>query len=222
MRGRLVRAEATAKLGGLRLSEKELRGLRRVRILACGTSWHAGMVGKYMIEELARLPTVVDYAAEFRYAARVLEPGTLVLAISQSGETADTLAAVREAKRLGGTVLGICNVVGSSIARECGQGVYLHAGPEVGVASHVVVLGQIRCAVVLARRYARRIDATAAAGSIVQQDGLHHCHGADRVLPDHLPRQDGGVAVVLDRSGDELERGVRTNLRKEGSAVDFE
>jgi glucosamine--fructose-6-phosphate aminotransferase (isomerizing) len=96
-----------------------------------------------MIEELARIPTVVDYAAEFRYAARVMEPGTLVLAISQSGETADTLAAVREARNLGAAVAGLCNVVGSSLARECGRGIYLHAGPEIGVASTKAFTSQL-------------------------------------------------------------------------------
>jgi len=143
MRGRLVRAEGTSRLGGLGLTDAEVAKIKSVRIIACGTSWHAGLVAKYMIEELARIPAVVDYGAEFRYSARVLEPGTLVLAISQSGETADTLAAIREAKRLGATVMGVCNVVGSTIARECGRGVYLHAGPEIGVASSKAFTSQL-------------------------------------------------------------------------------
>ncbi|MGA2642151.1 MAG: isomerizing glutamine--fructose-6-phosphate transaminase, partial [Spirochaetia bacterium] len=109
--------------------------------------WHAGLVGKYLLENLARIPTQVTFGAEFRYGHPVLEPDTLVIAVSQSGETADTLAAVREAKIIGAETIGICNVVGSSIARECGKGIYTHAGPEIGVAStkaftsQLVVLG---------------------------------------------------------------------------------
>ena len=140
-RGRLKRGEGTAKLGGI--DEKLLQSVRRCHILACGTSWHAGLVGKYLIENLARLPTEVSYAAEFRYANPVVEPDTLVIAVSQSGETADTLAAVREAKLRGGKAIGVCNVVGSSLARECGQGVYIHAGPEIGVASTKAFTSQL-------------------------------------------------------------------------------
>jgi len=150
MRGRLFRGEGTARFGGLGLTENELREIRQIRILACGTSWHAGLIGRYLFEELAQIPTVVDYAAEFRYASRMLDPGTLVLAISQSGETADTLAAVREAMHLGARVLGICNVVGSTIARECGQGIYLHAGPEIGVASTKAFTSQLTVLALLA------------------------------------------------------------------------
>jgi glucosamine--fructose-6-phosphate aminotransferase (isomerizing) len=148
MRGRMVREEATAKFGGL--DEEELRRVRRCHIVACGTSWHAGLVGKYLLENLARVPTQVSYAAEFRYANVVLEPDTLVIAISQSGETADTLAAVREARLHGAETIGICNVVGSTIARECGRGVYLHAGPEIGVASTKAFTSQLTVLALLA------------------------------------------------------------------------
>ncbi len=140
-RGRIVRSEGTAKLGGV--DNQLLRDIKRCRILACGTSWHAGLVGKYLIEHFARIPTEVHYAAEFRYADPVLEPETLVVAISQSGETADTLAGIREAQLQGAVTMGICNVVGSTIARECGQGVYLHAGPEIGVASTKAFTSQL-------------------------------------------------------------------------------
>ena len=112
-------------------------------ITACGTSWHAGLVGEYIIEKLARLPVEVEYAAEFRYRNPVLDDKTLVLAISQSGETADTLAAVREAKLKGALTLGLVNVVGSTIARETDAGVYNHAGPEIGVASTKNFLSQL-------------------------------------------------------------------------------
>jgi len=143
MRGRLVAEEGTARLGGLNMSAAELRGIGRIVITACGTSWHAGMIGEYLIEELARIPVEVEYASEFRYRNPILPPGTLVIAISQSGETADTLAAMREAKRKGARVLGICNVVGSTIARESDGGVYIHAGPEIGVASTKAFTSQV-------------------------------------------------------------------------------
>jgi glucosamine--fructose-6-phosphate aminotransferase (isomerizing) len=143
LRGRLMVAEGTARLGGLNMSERELRQIERVVILACGTSWHSGLIGEYLIEELARIPVEVEYASEFRYRNPILRPGTVVLAISQSGETADTLAAMREAKRKGARVLGICNVVGSTIARESDGGVYIHAGPEIGVASTKAFTSQV-------------------------------------------------------------------------------
>ncbi len=147
-RGRILRSEGTAKLGGI--DEDLLRTTRRCHILACGTSWHAALVGKYLLENLARVPTEVSYAAEFRYANPVITPDTLMIAISQSGETADTLAGVREARLRGADTIGICNVVGSSIARECGQGVYIHAGPEIGVASTKAFTGQLVALVLLA------------------------------------------------------------------------
>ena len=143
LRGRLLVEEGTARLGGLNLSPAELRGIGRIVITACGTSWHASMIGEYLIEELARIPVEVEYASEFRYRNPILEPGTIVLAISQSGETADTLAAMREAKRKGARVLGICNVVGSTIARGSDGGVYIHAGPEIGVASTKAFTSQV-------------------------------------------------------------------------------
>ncbi|MBA4063018.1 MAG: glutamine--fructose-6-phosphate transaminase (isomerizing) [Isosphaera sp.] len=135
MRGRLDDADATAHFGGLNLDAKDLRQVDRVIMTACGTSYHAGLVGEYLFEELARLPVEVEYASEFRYRNPPIDRHTVVLAITQSGETADTLAALRESKRMGHTTLAICNAVGSSIAREACGGVYLHAGPEIGVAS---------------------------------------------------------------------------------------
>lgn len=135
MRGRLLDDEGDAKLGGIAGHEFDLGRVRRIVITACGTSWHAGLVGEYMLEELARIPVGVEYASEFRYRNSVLEDGTLVLAISQSGETADTLAGLREARQRGCTTMGVVNAVGSSIARETSFGLYLHAGPEIGVAS---------------------------------------------------------------------------------------
>jgi len=135
MRGRLDFDAATAKFGGLNLTPQQLRGVNRMVMTACGTSWHAGLVGEHQIETLARIPVEVEYASELRYRNPPMEHGTLVFAITQSGETADTLAALRETKRKGHPTLAICNVVGSTIAQEADGGIYLHAGPEVGVAS---------------------------------------------------------------------------------------
>ncbi len=149
MRGRLLLEEGGVKLGGLTGMDEELREIERIIILGCGTSWHSGLIGEYMLEDLARIPTDVEYASEFRYRRPVVEPKTLTISISQSGETADTLWAMREAKQQGATTLGIVNAVGSTIPRETDAGVYLHAGPEIGVAStkaftsQVVVLAMI-------------------------------------------------------------------------------
>ena len=143
LRGRLVIEEGRARLGGLSSVEKRLRKIDRVLIIACGTSYHAGLVGEYMLEEYAGIPTEVEMASEFRYRRPILDNRTLVVALSQSGETADTLAAIREAKGKGALTIGIVNVVGSSIARETDAGVYCHAGPEVSVASTKAFTSQL-------------------------------------------------------------------------------
>ena len=143
MRGRLIHGEGLAKLGGLEMTDAELREIKRINILGCGTSWHAGLIGEYIIEEYARIPVEVEYASEFRYRNPMIEPNTVTFAISQSGETIDTLEAMREAGRKGSKVLGISNVVGSTIARESDGGVYIHAGPEIGVASTKAFTGQV-------------------------------------------------------------------------------
>ena len=133
--GRLLEDDGNAKLGGLNLSDDDLLSFNRVVLTACGTSWHSALIGEYMLEELARIPTEVEYASEFRYRNPIVDERTLVVGISQSGETADTLSALREAKRRGARTIGIVNVVGSTIAREVDGGIYVHAGPEIGVAS---------------------------------------------------------------------------------------
>ncbi|MEJ2482112.1 MAG: glutamine--fructose-6-phosphate transaminase (isomerizing) [Gemmatimonadota bacterium] len=143
MRGRLLEDDGGARLGGLRHLEEILDRVERIVITACGTSWHAALVGEYLIEDIARIPVEVEYASEFRYRRPIITENTLVVAISQSGETADTLAAMREAKRQGAPVMGIVNVVGSSIARESDGGVYIHSGPEIGVASTKAFTGQL-------------------------------------------------------------------------------
>jgi glutamine---fructose-6-phosphate transaminase (isomerizing) len=143
MRGRLDRENATAKFGGLNLTPAQLRGVNRLILTACGTSWHSSLVGEYLIEEFARMPVEVEYASELRYRNPPVEHDTLIFGITQSGETADTLAALREMKRKGHHTLAVCNVVGSSIAQEADGGIYLHAGPEVGVASTKAFTSQL-------------------------------------------------------------------------------
>ncbi|MCP4606229.1 MAG: SIS domain-containing protein, partial [Proteobacteria bacterium] len=148
-RGRILLDEGTVKLGGLVQVEKQLLKAKRIILTACGTSWHSALVGEYLIEELARLPVEVEYASEFRYRNPVITDKDVVIAISQSGETADTLAAVKEAKKAGALVLGICNVVGSAIARDTDGGIFIHAGPEIGVASTKAFTSQVIVLVLL-------------------------------------------------------------------------
>ena len=143
MRGRLLEDEGTAKMSGMGDYKDALCNAKRIIIIACGTSYHAGLIGEYMIEEFGGIPAEIEYASEFRYRNPIIEPGTVVLAISQSGETADTLAAMREARRKDAVCLAICNVVGSTIAREADAGLYLYAGPEIGVASTKAFTSQI-------------------------------------------------------------------------------
>ena len=135
LRGRLISEKGLAKLGGLESVAKKLSKIDRIIIVACGTAYYAGLVGEYMLEEYAGIPVEVELGSEFRYRKPVINEKTIVLAISQSGETLDTLEAVREAKRCGALTIGIVNTVGSTIARETDAGVYNHAGPEIGVAS---------------------------------------------------------------------------------------
>jgi glutamine---fructose-6-phosphate transaminase (isomerizing) len=156
MRGRLHLDTGLVTLGGIRDYEQKLMNARRIIITACGTSWHAGLVGEYLIEELARIPVEVEYSSEFRYRNPVLSEEDVVIAISQSGETADTLAAIELAKSKGATVLGICNVVGSSIARSTHGGVYTHAGPEIGVASTKAFTAQVAVLSLLALLIAQK------------------------------------------------------------------
>ena len=143
LRGRLLVAEGTARLNGLNLTAEDCREIQRVAIVACGTSWHAGLVGRHILEDLVGIPVSVEYASEYRYRRQLRLPGTVTIAISQSGETADTLEALRAAKAAGSTVLGLVNVVGSTIARTADGGIYLHAGPEIGVASTKAFTAQV-------------------------------------------------------------------------------
>jgi len=150
LRGRLDKPEATAHLGGLNLTNQELRQVDRIILTACGTAWHAALAGEYLFEELSRIPVEVEYASEFRYRNPPMDKNTLVFVISQSGETADTLAALRESKRKGHKTLAIVNVVGSTIAREADGGIYMHAGPEIGVAATKSFTSQVTILTLLA------------------------------------------------------------------------
>jgi glucosamine--fructose-6-phosphate aminotransferase (isomerizing) len=172
MRGRLSVDDATAHFGGLNLTPQQLRAIDRVLLTACGTSWHAALVGEYLIEQFARIPVEVEYASELRYRNPPLDNGTLVFAITQSGETADTLGALRELKRQGLPTLAICNVVGSTIAQESQGGIYLHAGPEVGVASTKAFTSQCAALTMLALYFGRLRHLSHAQGlRIIEQLG---------------------------------------------------
>ncbi len=155
LRGRLDEADGTAHFGGLNIEPQRLRQFDRIILTGCGTSYHAALVGEYLLEEFARIPVEVEYASEFRYRNPPIDRNTLVIALTQSGETADTLAALRESKRKGHPTLALCNVVGSSIAREADGGVYLHAGPEVGVASTKAFTNQVAVLTLLALYFGR-------------------------------------------------------------------
>ena len=156
MRGRLRVEDGDAFLGGIQDFLPRIESARRYYITACGTSWHAGMIGKYLLEEFAGIPVHVEYASEFRYRETIVGPDTVVIAISQSGETADTLAAIRKARDKGALTMGICNVVGSSISRETDCGVYTHAGPEIGVASTKAFTAQVTVLSMFALMLGRR------------------------------------------------------------------
>ncbi|MCU0618322.1 MAG: glutamine--fructose-6-phosphate transaminase (isomerizing) [Gemmatimonadaceae bacterium] len=186
-RGRLLAEEGTAKLGGLNLTEEQLGRIDNIIITACGTSWHSALIGEQLIEEFARIPVEVEYASEFRYKNPIVSDRTLCIAISQSGETADTLAALREAKARGAHVLGLVNVVGSTIARESDGGVYLHAGPEIGVASTKAFTSQVTALVLLALRLGRLRNM-----SILQ----------GRQLVAALQALPGQIASILERAGE--------------------
>jgi glucosamine--fructose-6-phosphate aminotransferase (isomerizing) len=180
MRGRLDDANATAHFGGLNVTTRRFHRIDRIILTACGTSYHAALVGEYLFEEFARLPVEVEYASEFRYRNPPVDRNTIVIAITQSGETADTLAALRESKRKGHPTLAICNVVGSSIAREADGGVYLHAGPEIGVASTKAFTSQVTVLTMLALYLGRLRHMSSVQGAAILEEL--------RAMPDILRR----------------------------------
>jgi glucosamine--fructose-6-phosphate aminotransferase (isomerizing) len=191
LRGRLDERFATARLGGISLDARELRSIRRVKFLGCGSAYYAGQMGAVLVEELARVPTDAEPASEFRYRNPVVDPDTLYVAISQSGETLDTLMAVQELKRKGGQVLGAVNVVGSAIARECGHGVFLHAGPEIAVASTKALTNMAASFALLGLLLGRVRDMSSAEGARLVE-GL-------RALPgqiDQILAQEDNIATI--------------------------
>jgi glutamine---fructose-6-phosphate transaminase (isomerizing) len=185
MRGRLILEDGTSKLGGLNMSHEQLMAIDNIVITACGTSWHSALIGEMMIEELCRIPVEVEYASEFRYRNPIITPNTLCIVISQSGETADTLAAMREAMRRGAHTLGFVNVVGSTIAREDDGGIYLHAGPEIGVASTKAFTSQVVALALFALKVARKRTLSVMRGREIAQ-AMHD-----------LPAQ---IQSILDRA----------------------
>ena len=156
MRGRLLLEEGSVHLGGIQDHLLQIENARDIYITACGTSWHAGMIGKYLLEEFAGIPVHLEYASEFRYRNPVVDGRSLIIAISQSGETADTIAALNKAKDMGAFTMGICNVVGSTIARDTDCGIYTHAGPEIGVASTKAFTAQVSVLFMLALHFGRK------------------------------------------------------------------
>ncbi len=187
MRGHLLEETGDVRVYGLKLSDEQARGINRIIITACGTSWHSGLIGKYMLEELARIPTEVEYASEFRYRNPIVTEGTLVIAISQSGETADTLAALHEAKSRGARTIGLVNVVGSTISREVDGGLYLRCGPEIGVASTKAFTSQVAALALVTLRFARLGPMTAIEG---------------RRYIDALSQLPAQIRSILDRSAE--------------------
>ncbi len=186
MRGRLILGDGTAKLGGLNLTHEQLLAIDDVIITACGTSWHSALIGEMLIEELCRIPVEVEYASEFRYKNPIVRDRTLCIVISQSGETADTLAAMREAKRRGARTLGFVNVVGSTIAREDDGGVYLHAGPEIGVASTKAFTSQVVALALFTLKLARKRDLSVVRGREIAQ-AMHELPAKIRTVLDSAP-----------------------------------
>lgn len=201
IRGRIDERYVTGILSGLELGPREISMLNRIIIASCGTSMHAGMVGEYYFEDLADISTEIEQAAEFRYRNPIIEPNSLVLAISQSGETADTLAAVREAAYKGAIVASICNVVGSTIARETGQGIYLHAGPEIGVASTKAFTCQVAVLLIMALKFGR-------SRRLSRQDGIS--------LIEEIKKIPQLVQEVLDRAHE-----IEKVAKKYAKAEDF-
>ncbi|SFC93768.1 glutamine--fructose-6-phosphate transaminase (isomerizing) [Algibacter pectinivorans] len=193
-RGRLLRNEAIIKMAGVEDNMKKFLNANRIIIVACGTSWHAGLVAEYIFEDLARIPVEVEYASEFRYRNPVIREDDIVIAISQSGETADTLAAIKLAKSKGAFVFGVCNVVGSSISRESHAGAYTHAGPEIGVASTKAFTTQITVLTLIALRLAR------AKGTITSSDFRQHLLELE-MIPKKVEKalqSDNNIKIISD------------------------
>lgn len=217
MRGRLDLENGTAHLGGIRDCLPRIESARRFYITACGTSWHAALIGKYLIEEYADIPVHVEYASEFRYRKNILDPNTIVIAISQSGETADTLAAIRKAREEGALTFGICNVVGSTIARETDCGIYTHAGPEIGVASTKAFTAQVAVLSMLALMFGRKHGLSQTAGQRIAR----HLMSLGSVTQKILNNNDHIQKVAMDNVDADnflyLGRGLNFPVALEGA-----
>jgi len=196
MRGRLLAEDGTAKLGGLNMTADDLLHVENIVITACGTSWHSALIAEHMIEECARVPVEVEYASEFRYRNPIVSDRTLCIVISQSGETADTLAAMREAQQRGARAIGIVNVVGSTIARESDGGVYIHAGPEIGVASTKAFTSQVMALAMFTLKLARLRSLSVLQGRNIVQ-AMHQ-------LPQQIQQILDG-APTIERIADEFK-----------------
>ena len=210
MRGRLLADEGTAKLGGLNVTSEELLQFENIVITACGTSWHSALIGEHMIEECARVPVEVEYASEFRYRNPIVNDRTLCIVISQSGETADTLAAMREAQGRGARVIGIVNVVGSTIARESDGGVYIHAGPEIGVASTKAFTSQVMALALFTLKLGRLRSLSVVQGRTIVQ--------AMQTLPDQI-QEILDAAPAIERIAEEFKN--TTNFLYLGRGYNF-
>lgn len=198
MRGRIYANEGKVQLGGIKDYTEKLKNADRIIIIACGTSWHAGLVGEYLIEEYARVPVEVEYASEFRYRNPIISEKDIVIAISQSGETADTMAAIELAKEKGATIFGICNVVGSSIPRITHAGVYTHAGPEIGVASTKAFTAQVSVLTLMALYIAQQ------RGTINQAEMVNMLTELDEIpsLVEKCLKSDEKIRVISEKLKD--------------------
>jgi glutamine---fructose-6-phosphate transaminase (isomerizing) len=211
-------AEKIVRLGGISsITDDELRSLKRIIISACGTAWHAGLIGEYMLEELARVPVEVEYASEFRYRNPILGPGDLAVFISQSGETADTLAALREAKAKGARVMGICNVVGSTIATDAGIGCYTHAGPEIGVASTKAFTTQMAAVAMLSLQLGRLRNLSPEVYSGIFDDLVRLPDLIERVLQTNDEVKEIATTFADTRNCLYLGRGINFPIALEGA-----
>ena len=217
MRGRIDPVDGTAHLGGISDQLSRIQDAHRIYITACGTSWHAGLMGKYLIEEYAGIPVHVEYASEFRYRKPIINPKTVVIGISQSGETADTLAAIRKAKSFGALTVGICNVVGSSVARETDCGIYTHAGPEIGVASTKAFTSQVAVLFLLSLCFGRKNKLSALTGQKFAQALMNIGNQVKIILDDSESILEVAKSTVHNENFLYLGRGLNFPVALEGA-----
>ena len=217
MRGRIDPEDGTAHLGGIRDQMGRIQDAHRIYITACGTSWHAGLMGKYLIEEYAGIPVHVEHASEFRYRKQIVNPKTVVIGISQSGETADTLAAIKKAKDYGALTVGICNVVGSSVARETDCGIYTHAGPEIGVASTKAFTSQVAVLFLLSLCFGRKSGLSSSVGQKFAQALMNIGSQVETILTNTDAIIEVAKSTVLADNFLYLGRGLNYPVALEGA-----